>query len=366
MKRILYCLIVLVLNGCSSGKSAYKHGDYYDAVLTAVQRLRQNPDHKKSREILKLSYQPAVDYLETDVQNQINSNANFKYSAAVRDYEKINNLYEQIRASPGALKVVPSPKSKYKELTDMKNKAAEESYEAGIQSMMRSSRQDAKDAYFYFSDANIYVPGYRESIEMIEKAKFNATLKVIVESGLGNLYDWNFDPVIFGYTANQFVKFYTPRNAEDNKIGKADQFLKVIVNGYKEGFPSISKRVEEQKDSVKTGEKTVNGKKVPAFEQVSAKVTIFEKKVTARGSLTLLIVDGENKAELRNADIASDVTWTDSWAIYSGDLRALGSGNKKLVERREPNMGRDYLRNQTKVELDKKLAEAMRAFYQNF
>ena len=84
--RLLYCLTisVLLLDACSSGKSAYKHGDYYDAVLTAVQRLRQNPDHKKSKEVLGLSYQAAIDFLETDVQNQINSNAHGKSKRTIR------------------------------------------------------------------------------------------------------------------------------------------------------------------------------------------------------------------------------------------------------------------------------------------
>ncbi len=368
--RLLYVLFsafsLLLLDACSSGKAAYKQGDYSEAVLTAVNRLRQNPDHKKSKEILSLSYQAAIDYLETDAQNQIASNANFKYANAVRDYEQINRLYEAIRTSPGALKVIPQPVSRYKELTALKTKAAEESYEAGIQAMMRSTRNDAKQAYFHFSDANAFEPGYRESIEMMEQARFNATLKVVVEPALDNMYDWNFEPVIFGYNGNQFVKLYTPAQASEQKLPKIDQFLKVVVNGFNEGRPSISKRTEDKTDSVKTGEKTVNGQKVPVYTKVSAKITIFEKKVTAHGSVSLLVVDGESKAELQNQEITSDQTWTDSWAIYTGDLRALKSGDKKLIEKREGNVGRDYLRNQVKRDLDSKVANAIAAFYRNY
>ncbi|MFZ5972719.1 MAG: hypothetical protein ACOYXA_14115 [Bacteroidota bacterium] len=368
--RLLYVLFsafgLLLLDACSSGKAAYKQGDYSEAVLTAVNRLRQNPDHKKSKEILSLSYQAAIDYLETDAQNQIASNANFKYANAVRDYEQINRLYEAIRTSPGALKVIPQPVSRYKELTALKTKAAEESYEAGIQAMMKSTRNDAKQAYFHFSDANTFEPGYRESIEMMEQARFNATLKVVVEPSLDNMYGWNFEPVVFGYNGNQFVKLYTPAQASEQKLPKVDHFLKVVVNGFSEGRPSISKRTEDKTDSVKTGEKTVNGQKVPVYQKVSAKVTIFEKKVTARGSVSLLVVDAESKAELQNQEITSDQIWTDSWAIYTGDLRALTSGEKKLIEKREPNVGRDYLRNQVKRDLDGKLANAIAGFYRNY
>jgi len=367
VRRSFNLIIALFLLGaCSSGKSAYKHGDYYDAVLTAVQRLRQNPDHKKSKEVLSLSYQAAVDYLQADVQNQINSNANFKYKSAVQDYERINYLYEQVKASPGALRVIPSPISKYKELTEMKSKAAEESYEAGIQAMMKNTRDDSKNAYFLFTDANNFSPGYRESIELIEKSRDDATVKVVVESGVGNMYDWNFDPIVFGYTSNQFVKFYSPRQAEESKLARTNQFLKVVVNGFQEGLPAISRRVEDHKDSVKSGEKTVNGQKVPVYERVSAKVTVFEKKATGHGSITLFIVDGQSKAELRNAPILTEVSWTDSWAIYTGDLRAINAGNKKLIEKREPNLGKDYLRKLAKDDLDKKLASAIKSFYDSY
>jgi hypothetical protein len=362
------CLVIIAatLTGCSSGKSAYKHGDYYTAVLTAVQRLRQNPDHKKSKEILGLSYTAAVEYLETDAQNQINSNANFKYKAAVGNYERINKLYDEIRTSPGALKVIPTPVNRYKELTEFKQKAAEECYEAGIQALMINTRQDSKNAYFLFTDANNFAPGYRESIEMMEQAKTNATVNVIIEPALDNRYDWNFEPVLFGYQNNMFVKFYTPRQAEEVGVKRVDQFLKVSVNSYSEGLPQISRRNETRTDSVKSGEKTVNGQKVPIYQKVTATVTVFEKKANSRGSINLWITDASSKADIRNQEITSDMQWSDSWAIYTGDLRAVTSGNKKLIEKREPNMGRGYLQGITKKDLDSRLADVIANYYAQF
>ncbi|HMJ68489.1 MAG TPA: hypothetical protein VK508_06325 [Cyclobacteriaceae bacterium] len=369
--RSLYPLItifaiVALAGGCSSGKSAYKHGDYYQAVLTAVQRLRQSPDHKKSKEVLTLSYQAAVDYLETDAQNQIASNANFKYKAAVVNYERINHLYDEIRKSPGALKVIPNPVNKYKELTEFKSKAAEESYEAGIQALMLNTRQDSKNAYYLFTDANVLAPGYRESIEMMEQAKVNATVNIIVEPALENRYSWNFEPTVFGYNNNMFVKFYTPRQAEEMGVKRVDQFLKVSVNSYSEGLPQISRRVENRTDSVKTGEKTVNGQKIPVYQKISCSVTIFEKKATSRASINLWITDAASKADIQNNEITSSMTWSDSWAIYSGDLRAVAQGNKKLIEKREPNMGPGYLQGITKKDLDDRLANAISSYYGQF
>jgi hypothetical protein len=345
---------------------ALKQGDYYAAVSQAVARLRQNPDHKKSKEVLSTSYAMAIEYLETDAQNQITSNANFKWKNAVHNYTLINNLYEQIRTSPGALKVIPNPVSKYEELNEVKIKAAEETYEAGIQAMLKNTREDAKRAYFLFTESNNYNPGYRESIEMIEQSKYNATLKVIVEPTFQNYNDWNFEPVVFGVRSNQFVKFYTPREAQDANLQQIDQFVKIAVNGYSEGRPNITKRVETFKDSVQVSEKTVNNQKVPIYEKVTATITWFEKSITSRGSITLYIKDARSNAELRNSEIISEERWTDRWATCSGDLRAISEANKKMCGSKEPFMNRDYLRNQTKRELDNKLANSLSGFYSQY
>lgn len=363
---LYFLLIVLVLESCSSGKSAYKRGDYYDAVLQAIQRLRQKPDHKKSKEVLSLSYQAAVDFLESDAQNQINSNANFKWKTAVTNYGKINRLYEEIQKSPGAKQVISNPISKYKELTEVKEKAAAESYEAGLQSMLKNTREDAKQAFFLFTDANNYSPGYSEAIEMIEQSKFNATLKVVVDPTVQNSQDWNFEPLIFGYTANQFVKFYTPQQSQEANLPKIDQFLNVTVNGYQENRAVITKRVENYKDSVKTGEKVVNNVKVPVYQKVSAELTIYTKVVRARGSASLVILEAASRAEIKNQELVSSIDWTYQWATSSGDARALSKSNRDLAAKREAAYQVGSLMTQTKRELDQQLSNAIAAFYKKY
>ena len=366
--RLLFYLIILqlVLESCSSGKSAYKHGDYYDAVLQAVQRLRQKPDHKKSKEVLSLSYKAAVDFLESDAQNQINSNANFKWKTAVKNYEKINHLYEEIQKSPGAKQVISNPVSKYKELTEVKEKAAAESYEAGLQSMLKNTREDAKQAYFLFTDANNYSPGYSEAIEMIEQSKFNATVKVVVEPTVQNSQNWNFEPLVFGYTANQFVKFYTPQQSQEANLPKIDQFLNVNVNGFQENRPVITKRVESYKDSVKTGEKVVNNIKVPVYQKVAAELTIYTKVVHARGSISLVIMDASSRAEIKNQELVSNTDWTYQWATSSGDARALSKSNRDLAAKREASYQPGALMTQAKRELDQQLSNAIAGFYKKY
>ena len=125
MRRIklpwLACLATIIaLSACSSGKSAFEHGNYYEAVITSVNRLRKNDDHKKSVETLRQAYPMAVTFYEDRAKTSIASNAEFKWSAVVESYATINVMYEEIRRSPGALKVIPNPVNYYAKLDEAK------------------------------------------------------------------------------------------------------------------------------------------------------------------------------------------------------------------------------------------------------
>ena len=50
-------------------------------------------------------------------------------------------MYEQIRKSPGAKRVIPNPKNYYDKITELKKKAAKESYDAGITAMLNNNRE---------------------------------------------------------------------------------------------------------------------------------------------------------------------------------------------------------------------------------
>ena len=201
---------------------------------------------------------------------------------------------------------------------------------------------------------------------MIEQSKFNATLKVVVDPTVQNSQDWNFEPLIFGYTANQFVKFYTPQQSQEANLPKIDQFLNVTVNGYQENRPVITKRVENYKDSVKTGEKVVNSIKVPVYQKVSAELTIYTKVVRARGSASLVIQDAASRAEIKNQELVSSTDWTYQWATSSGDARALSKSNRDLAAKREAAYQVGSLMTQTKRELDQQLSNAIATFYKKY
>jgi hypothetical protein len=357
------CLIL----SCVSGKKAYQHGDYYAAVLEAVEHLRHSPDNKSSKQVLTESYQPAVDLLNTDAQNQIASNANQKWKLVVQDYVKINNLYENIRTSPGALTVIPTPVNKYKELTLAKDSAANECYNAALQDMLKNTRQDAKTAFFLFTDANTFSPGFKECIEMIQQAKLNATLNVVVDGTGPNNYSWTFDQIIYGSTVNQFVKFYSPQQVQTQNIARIDQRLRISVGGYEETRPYINRTSQNYVDSVATGgDHVVKGVHYPNYQRVFGSMSIYEKQIVASGSLLLYIQDNTNQAQLANTNVTTQFTWRSQWANCSGDPRAFPRTMSGLCNQPENYPSGGQLIVQTKKDLDNKLVEAIGLFYRSY
>lgn len=362
---LLFAGVFFLFDACSSGKSALKHGDYYEAVMESVQRLRQNPDHKKSKLVLSTSYTLAVEYLETSAQNAITSNANFKWKTAVENYDKINSLYENIRTSPGAMRIITNPVNRYKELTDLKAKAAEESYEAGIQALLKNTREDAKQAYFLFTESNTFSPGYREAIEMINQAEFNATLRVAFEElNTSRINLGSFQPAITNLK-RQFLNFYPVADTVGKKA-PADQYLRIIFSRYGEDRPTVTSRSENRTDSVKTGEKEVNGVKKPTYQKVSAKITYYEKVCRAYAEMNVNITENKSGAALKNNVVTGGYAWKTNWATYSGDARALTDAQRKLCQQKETNPSSSNMMNQVKIDLDKNLKRDLSAFYSKY
>lgn len=376
-QHLLVFVVILIIASCSSGKKAYERGDYYSAVMKAINRLRQNPDHSKSMAILSDAYPLAVEYFESQANNEIASNSNFKWKNAIQSYNQINQLYEQIRQCPGCLKVIKNPKNYYSELGPLKEKAADESYNAGINALMKGTRNDAKQAYFNFADAQSFVPGYKEVIDYLDKSKYEATLKVIIEqiplparynlSG-GFFQDRVEEYLHTNYTDGQFIKFYTPREAESVQLPQADQILRIQFDDFSVGNTVLKEKEETiTKDSVRVGEVKMEGKTVPVYNTVKAKLTIIRKEVLSNGLLSMVVVDARTNGILSHKKFTGEYVWFNSWARFNGDERALTDQQLALCKQREiqPPGAQELFLEFTKP-IYNQLIPALKGFYQNY
>lgn len=376
--RLLILLSALAFAvGCSSGKKAYERGNYYDAVMKSIQRLRQNPDHSKSAQTLQSAYPLAVEFFETQANNEISSNSPFKWKNAIGSYTSINNMYEQIRQCPGCMKVVMKPKNYYAEIGPLKEKAAEESYNAGIDALMKGTRNDAKNAYYNFVDAQTFVPGFKDVVEYIDKAKFEATLRVVVQQipvpARYNLSGGFFQDKVEAflhqnYPDQGFVKFYTPTEAKNLNLQSAHQVLTIAFDDFSVGNTTLKEKEETiSKDSVKVGEAKIEGKTVPVYNTVKAKLTTYRKEVISSGLLSMVVVDAKTNGVLSHKKFTGEYAWVNTWARFNGDERALTDQHIAMTKQKEmqPPQAQDLFLEFTRPLYDQ-LIPALKGFYQPY
>jgi hypothetical protein len=328
-------------------------------------------------EALRNSYPMALENLQTDANNQIASNSTSKWRNAIASYDKINQMYETIRQSPGALKVIPNPKNFYNEIGPLKEKAADESYNAGIDLLMKGTREDAKRAYYNFVDAQTFVPGFKDVVEYLDKAKFEATLIVMLEqvavpnrySLSGGFFQDKVEEYVHkNYPDRGFVKFYTPEESKNIKLQRVDQILRIQFDDFSVGNTTVNEKEETvKKDSVKVGEAKVDGKVIPVYNTVSAKFTTVRKVVVSTGLLSMVVVDAKTNGVLQHKKFSGEYTWVSSWARFNGDDRALSSEQLALCKRKElqPPVAQDLFLEFTQP-IYNQLIPALQGFYRNY
>jgi hypothetical protein len=356
--------IITVIQACTSGKGALKKGDYYDAVLESIHRLKDSPNNKKAIQVLTTAYPQAVDYIDSNIQNGIKSDDPKKWRNAVDGYNRINYLNDQIKISNGAKNIITNPQTRFKELADAKDKAAEEAYNEGVNNMMKNTREDYKSAYFDFKDANNFKQGYRESIEMMNQAEFNATIRVAFEEINSSRFNYGtFQPTI--NSLQRLFLSFKPIAQKDTV--PPQQYLRIIFNGYQSNLPNTTTRSEDLSKQIVIGQtKGADGKTIDQMQTVTAQVTYYHKSVTADSRANVSITDAKTNTVLQNLNVAGNVNWDYDWAVYRGDSRALSSSAASLIQRKETYPNEQDIFNQSIRNLQSNLGQQLKSFYSQY
>ncbi|RZK13818.1 MAG: hypothetical protein EOO43_17300, partial [Flavobacterium sp.] len=216
LRYFLYLSILIV--GCTTGKNALQKGDYDAAVSKAVDRLRSSPQNKEAMQVLPQAFDLALQtHLRKIDEAKISADA-LKWETILYNYQRINQLSDEVNSCPSCLSLVPNPPKYVKEFEDSKYQAAEARYLLGERALRENNRQSAKIAYNHFLKAESLYPSLKGLKDKIEDAYWAAVLKVVVQPAVinGNAYRLSndyFQQQITNYLAtyrgNSFVRFYT-------------------------------------------------------------------------------------------------------------------------------------------------------------
>ncbi len=305
MKKISTILILLVFyivaDGCHSAKKSLKKGDYDDSVFRAADKLKNNPAHSSSLEILKQAFPNAVKQHLEDINAAETLPDIQRWEELLSTYQIMNKLYEAVKPCHVCMQAV-SAKSYYEEERNSRQKATETHYSEGLKFFSLGNRENARLAYEQFERANELLPNYNNVQQKLDQAYNIASFKVVVEQVLVTSKAYQLSNAYFQDQINQFLKtnrrlnkyvqFYTPEEATNGKL-KPDHVITLQFDDFVVGQTLIEKNTETviSKDSVKIGEKTVNRKKIEFYDKVKASLTKNRKTVHSSGILDMRIME---------------------------------------------------------------------------
>jgi len=352
MKQLLpiFSILLFFLFSCKATKRAYELGDYDRAVLNSVDRLRNSPDNKKSRETLKLAYPAFIDYIEDQVVSLKLGTDVYKWERIMDQYALLNRVYDEIQRSPAAKQVIPNPQQYLGEYREAVSNAADVRYTLGMQALELGrvgDRLKAKDAYYQFEHALELLPHYRDSENLMLEARDLATVYVEVESipPPAAAIDFRipiepFESQLMGWMAQSnlspFVYFYSSRATEKPTQGPT-HIVRMVFEDFTIGRTRYFNTTHERKrDSVVVGTIDITSDStVDVYGTVEAEVRRFDKEIFSGGTLDMRIIDAYSGELLVQRDFAGSYVWKDFKGFFNGDKRALEPEDIPYIEKLE-------------------------------
>lgn len=344
MKRSLrsLCLLLLALTlaACSTGKKALQRGDYFDSCLKAVERLKADPDNKKARETLSEAYSFLLSSAARDIAEATAKRTLAGYDKAINIYGRLDRVADAIYKSPAALRVIPEPAEYGTQQRELMEIAGQMYYDEGVAALARGTLQDARTALSYLTRAGSYTPGYRDVKALTERARYQATMRVIVLRPYTNPR-YRLDAEFFytklmsqlaGRKYKNLVRFYTPEEAEALGMHDPHQLLVLNFEDFTIGNTrESSKTLRLTKEGVLVGTTVVNGQRQDVYGPVRADFTTYRREIISSGVLSVRILDPATQRVLSQKNLAGTTTWYTEWAGFNGDERALSAAQLRLA-----------------------------------
>lgn len=351
-------LPLLLLSGmlylsCSSGKTAYKRGDYAEAVQKASQRLKQKPGlsrrgHELAEMVIQRAFVAGYEQHQSSIrQLAAQPGKPFRWETVFAEYNILQKMASEARqAAPNAEWLATYPADYSQQLAETRQLAAEARYTLAEEAYAyrEADRLAARDAYEQYQKAISWVPNYREATRKSLEALPYAILRVLVESPVltpeldpsetTELGQSIFSSLQGNNTPSPYVHLFDPNQAEiavDGSYRLYDGFpinevVQVAVRDYRpyrKRFTATSTTVESDK-LYKVGRKRINDSTVvDIMEKVKGTLTLHTQFIEATLSVELRAIDQKTNRIVWNDTETESTGWKTQWETFTGDSRAL-------------------------------------------
>jgi hypothetical protein len=233
-----------MISSCSPDRKLLKEHDYAAVIRNSIEELNRDAKDPKASNTLIQTYSQAIGYYQNEIDLMLTSNDPFRWTKTLDVMQQTNELSEEILYNSSASRLICEPKIYRDEMADITSKAAAELYQQGVNSLKQSSKEKAREAYFYFVRASQLNPKYKDVCQKIQEAKSQATLKIIIETvpvtSQNNLIGYSTETFYYAlfYSLHQkfpssgFIAFYSPEEAEKQNINNPDYSIQIEIEDF--------------------------------------------------------------------------------------------------------------------------------------
>jgi hypothetical protein len=379
MKKFYFPFLVLsiLIAGCKSATKLYQKGNYDDAVQVAAKKLQKDPNDADLKKVIRDSYRYAVTDHENQIRTYLQSNDELKSDWIYNEYAALQNLYNVIFRTPSVFDVV-HPTDYSSQLITYGKQAADVHYNRGQQYMNNNDRQSFKSAYREFQSALNFDAGNITIQNAMNDAYQAALLKVVIVP----TNDYGFSYSSYNYqlqnfegditrnlennSGNQFVKFFSPLDAQRLNV-IPDEIVETHFTQLTIGKINDKSSVRELSKDVVTKEIVYKPDSViKQYSKVKARITTTSRTMMSEGDLNMVIRDNTGKI-MWTDNITSSSGWSTQFTSFTGDERALGDEDKKILNKpRETPPREDEIINCIKESVYNDFITRLRNYYSRY
>jgi len=346
MKKILFAITtVLAFASCKTSKDYLSRSQDDKTLFDIVKQLNKHSDDANATMALTQVYTILHQKHLKDIEKYNNSAELNRWDKIASAYRSLQGMYDAIDNSSAASGLV-KPVNYEKEITAVKEAAAEDYYQTGLAYLDKNNMEDARKAYSHFKKADGWIKDFKDAKAKMNEAFDNSIILVQINpvqdnsfffnTGWGNT-GYNFSNEYFQqnlirdlggtYSSRYPAKFYTEWEARRENV-KPDWVVDLDLRDIDIPRPISYSYSRNRSKQVEAGRDT-SGKVI--YKTVYATVNIERQSLTARGQIDVNITDVVNRKNIAFNSYSDTYNWQQEIATYSGDSRALTSNDWSLI-----------------------------------
>lgn len=335
----LYIILVYFVAGCGSSGSLSRTPEQDKAVFQTLSGLAKNGNDDATQKAFTSAYAEAVLTHQRKITDFRNSDQPDRWERIMNEYGQLNRLAEAVQASAPASKLVQT-KRYDEQYAEAKQNATEAYYDRAKNLLTYNNREAAVEAADLLQRVNKLSPNYKDTRNLLNTAERNSVLNVVVAPVNYYARSYNYWGLNNDYVQQEIVRelrfqlpsrnmrIFTDLEARSNRI-VPDRIIDLRWDELFLPYPTTQSFTREVSREVQTGQ---DADKKPIYTTVRATIYVTRRAIQASGNLSCTVTDGNNQRLLWE-NFPASYNWTEEYATYRGDSRALSTYDWALINR---------------------------------